>query len=241
MRVEGERRCGPDAAALWSVLSDPERLGEALPGVDSVDVESPERFSASVRPVTGLGVTPVHLAFTVRDRREREHVRIEGRGRTGENAVDVGVEFDLLPEGGGTAVRWRSDFQVLGVLGAVAQRTLPGLVAEQVDALLAEAERQAGGQPGAEHTTRLVTGAQPAPGPGTAGTVAGLSEVAASEAPSLRRTSAPLGPTGTPGELVESAPHGHEIGADRAEEVAGAGADDGDVADPDRYKGGGGR
>lgn len=171
MRVQGKRSASVAPADLWRALSDPEALGDALPNVDLVDVEDADRFSASVRFATGVGVTPMRMQFTVADRREGEHVRIAGSGRGGEHAVRLDVSVDLA----GDVVHWTADVQVLGPLRSLGQRVIPGLVKGQVDAVLAAAERRAGG----------------------------------------------------------------EIDDSRAEAVAGAGAGEDDVADPERYKGGG--
>jgi carbon monoxide dehydrogenase subunit G len=145
MRVEGERRAAAAPAELWRSLSDPRALGEALPNVDLVDVEGDDRFSASVRFATGVGITPLRMRFAVSDRREGEHVRITGSGHGGDHAVDLDVELDLAAAGSGSAVRWRADVRVLGPLRSLGQRALPGLVRDQVDAVLAAAEREAGG------------------------------------------------------------------------------------------------
>jgi carbon monoxide dehydrogenase subunit G len=62
---------------LWAALSDPARLGQALPHVDTVDVRDDGSFSAIARPRTGLGDTPLRM---IADQREGEHVRIVGSG-----------------------------------------------------------------------------------------------------------------------------------------------------------------
>jgi len=176
MRAHGERGVAIAPADLWRALSDPEALGEALPNVDLVDVHDADRFSASVRFATGVGVTPLRMEFTVSDRREGEHVRIAGSGRGGDHAVELELELDVAAQGSGSTVHWTADVQVLGPLRSLGQRVIPGLAKGQVDAVLAAAEQRAGG--------------------------------------------------GAPTD-------------DRAEAVAGAGADQDEVADPERYLGGG--
>jgi carbon monoxide dehydrogenase subunit G len=171
MRAQGQRSATAAPADLWRALSDPEALGEALPNVDLVDVEDADRFTASVRFATGVGVTPMRMEFTIAERRESEHVRITGSGRGGDHAVQLDVSVDLA----GDVVRWTADVQVLGPLSSLGQRVVPGLVKGQVDAVLAAAERRAGS----------------------------------------------------------------ETDESRGEAVAGAGAGQDEVADPERYKGGG--
>jgi hypothetical protein len=80
---------------LWAALSDPARLGQALPHVDTVDVRDDGSFSAIARPRTGLGDTPLRMEFEIADRREGEHVRIVGSGLAGENTVSLNTSSSI--------------------------------------------------------------------------------------------------------------------------------------------------
>jgi carbon monoxide dehydrogenase subunit G len=128
---------------LWAALSDPARLGEALPHVDNVDVHGDGGFSAIARPRTGLGETPLRMNFSIADQREGEHVRIVGSGLAGENTVSLAVELDLASadDGSSSEASWTADVQVGGVLASLVQRALPALVTEQVNEVLSAAQR----------------------------------------------------------------------------------------------------
>jgi carbon monoxide dehydrogenase subunit G len=128
------------AADLWAALSDPARLGEALPHVDGVDTHSADEFSAWARPRTGLGETPLRMDFTVSDRREGEHVRIDGEGTAGENFVSLSVDLNLAANGDSSEASWTADVYVRGVLASLVQRALPALLTEQVNEVLAAAQ-----------------------------------------------------------------------------------------------------
>jgi carbon monoxide dehydrogenase subunit G len=139
MIVSGTSNVPVAAPALWAALSDPARLGAALPHVDGVDVHRDGRFTAHVRPRTGLGETPLRLDFEIADRREGEHVRILGEGTAGENFVALDVALDLAPAGESTDASWTADVKLRGVLASLVQRALPALVADQVNEVLAAA------------------------------------------------------------------------------------------------------
>jgi carbon monoxide dehydrogenase subunit G len=141
MIVSGTSTLSLAPADAWAALSDPARLGDAIPYVDGVDVGSDAAFSAVARPHTGLGDTPLRMDFEIADRREGEHVRILGSGLAGENYVELAVELDLSPDDGGTRASWTADVHVRGVLASLLQRSLPGLVTDQVNAVLAAASR----------------------------------------------------------------------------------------------------
>jgi len=127
---------------LWTALSNPARLGQALPHVDTVDVRDDGSFSAIARPRTGLGHTPLRMEFEIADRRDGEHVRIVGAGLAGENTVSLTVELDLTASNGGSSseANWTADVRVGGVLASLVQRSLPALVTDQVNGMLAAAQ-----------------------------------------------------------------------------------------------------
>ena len=57
MNVSGRSTVPMPVSELWAALSDPARLGDALPHVDTVDVRDDANFSATLRASTGLGQT----------------------------------------------------------------------------------------------------------------------------------------------------------------------------------------
>jgi len=148
MRTAGEIVLDAPRAALWDAMADPVALGAALPGVDEVEVDERDgSVGVRARPSTGLGVTPFALRLWVRERREREHVTIDGKGRGGESAVTFTVTLDVRDAGASgragaaTAVAWTAQAVVLGVLGSLGQRVLPAVVAGQIEGVLRAAAR----------------------------------------------------------------------------------------------------
>lgn len=140
MRVSGMERVDLPAAEVFARLSDPERLGEALPAVQSVDAEGPDRFTAAFRPTTGLGVTPMRMTFEVTERQEPQRLRVVGDGGAAEYAVRVDAAFELVDQGDTTEVHWSADARVAGVLRSLTQRVLPQIVSDQVADVLRAAK-----------------------------------------------------------------------------------------------------
>jgi carbon monoxide dehydrogenase subunit G len=137
MTRAGIVRMDVPADEAWRRLSDLEQIGRALPAVDLVDVESPDRLVAAFGPTTGLGVTPLRMVFEVADRDERQRLRVQATGRGPDCAVRLEAAFELVPVGGATDVRWSLDVHVHGLLRSLTQRVLPDLVDRQVAAVLA--------------------------------------------------------------------------------------------------------
>ena len=136
--VSGSSTVAAERELLWEVLSDPARLGAALPGVDDVSVEDSAHFSAVARPATALGETRLQMDFVIVEERRGEYVRIAGSGLAGENRIELDVELSLEDAaGGGTAARWRGEVTLRGVLGSLLQRGIGAIFNEQVEAVLA--------------------------------------------------------------------------------------------------------
>jgi carbon monoxide dehydrogenase subunit G len=136
MIVEGSSRVDAPREQLWALLSDPARLADALPGVESVDVESAQRFSALARPSTALGETRIAMDFEITDQRPGEYVRISGSGYAGESLVSFVIELELADAGEQTAASWRADIALRGVLSSLLQRGLAPLLNQQVEEVL---------------------------------------------------------------------------------------------------------
>ena len=108
MRLTGSVVSPAGAPELWRTLRDPARLTGALPGVRLIGVID-ER---TVRVWTPVGATVFLLTLHIEEEREPAYVRITGKGRSGEVAVGLSVEIDLLPGEDGTTVAWAGDVHV---------------------------------------------------------------------------------------------------------------------------------
>ncbi len=137
MIVSGEMTVAAAREELWAVLSDPERLAQALPGVGEVAVEDETHFSAVAHPITALGETRVAMEFEITEARPGEFVRIAGSGSSGENLIALSIALTLASEDTDTRASWQAELFARGVLASLLQRGLGELLREQVDAVLA--------------------------------------------------------------------------------------------------------
>jgi carbon monoxide dehydrogenase subunit G len=137
MKLEGSERLSAGRAEVWAKLSDPRSLGEALPAVESVEVDGTDEFTASFRPMTGLGATPMTVDFEVAERDEPSRLVVRGNGGGGEYAVGLTAAFELAEAGDGTDVGWTLELHLHGVLRSLTQRVIEQLARQQVAAVLA--------------------------------------------------------------------------------------------------------
>lgn len=147
MNLSGRERLAAPRAEVWAKLSDPRALGEALPAVEDVAV-SGEGFEASFRPVTGIGATPMRMAFEVAEREELSRLVVSGSGGGGEYALWLRAAFELAEDGDGTDVGWELELHLHGVLRSLTQRVIEQLARQQVAAVLASVAAPAEPVPG---------------------------------------------------------------------------------------------
>ena len=105
MRLTGSVVSPLDPPALWRTLRDPARLAGALPGVRLISVLDERTF----RVWTPVGTTVFLLTLRIEEEREPAYVRIGGSGRSGDHAIGLSIEVDLLPGPNGTTVAWAGD------------------------------------------------------------------------------------------------------------------------------------
>jgi len=139
MKLEGSEHLDLPRAEVWAKLSDPQSLGGALPAVESVEVGGDDEFEATFRPTTGLGSTPMKVAFAVAEREEPSRLVVSGHGGAAEYAVRLRAAFELAEAGGGTDVGWTLELHLHGVLRSLTQRVIEQLARQQVAAVLASA------------------------------------------------------------------------------------------------------
>jgi carbon monoxide dehydrogenase subunit G len=137
MKFEGSEHLHLPQAEVWSRLSDPRSLAESLPAVESVEVAGDDRFEATFRPATGLGSTPMTIAFEVAERDEPSRLVVTGHGGAAEYAVRLRAAFELAAADGCTDVGWTLELHLHGVLRSLTQRVIEQLARQQVAAVLA--------------------------------------------------------------------------------------------------------
>jgi uncharacterized protein len=142
MRVEGTRSFAVARETVWSVLNDPRKMAELMPGVESFDVQDDRHWRANVKVPLGLGGLRMSINFEKTEEREPEFARLRAKG-TGIGALmDMVTGFHLDEEEGGTAMRWEADVKIAGPVGSMGQRVLHPIVNQQVTSVLDALDRQ---------------------------------------------------------------------------------------------------
>lgn len=127
MQVEGVVQFGAPPERVFSVLRDREALAQAIPGCESLEEEGPGAYKASLK----LGIAAVKGSYTadvrIEDEQVPSHYRLKIAGQGGPGFVNLQGDVDLAQQGEGTAVSYKFEVQVGGMVAAVGQRMLGGV------------------------------------------------------------------------------------------------------------------
>ncbi len=127
MQVEGQVTYAAPTERVWQVLRDRDALAQAIPGCESLEETGPGSYHAMLK----LGIAAVKGSYTaevtVSDERAPGHYRLKISGQGGPGFVNMEGDVDLSPQGEQTAVAYKFDVQVGGMIAAVGQRMLGGV------------------------------------------------------------------------------------------------------------------
>jgi len=185
MHLQGNVTINAPRKQVWDYLTDPNKVSECAPGVESVEIVEPGK---SFRGIAAIGFGSVKARF-VGDVEFVELVapdraKLKAHGTAPGSATDVLSEMLLSDApGGATMLNWTADITIVGQLASLAAR-LMGTVSQKLTGAFFDCVRKKieAGQPAAAApaaaapTGSAPTGAAPnaaAPAAGDGGVAAG--------------------------------------------------------------------
>ena len=133
MNFKGTVTINAPRQKVWQFLTDPPQLTECVPGLESLEVITPnERF----RAVASIGFGAVKATFTTdaqfMDLDPPNRARMKIHGKAPGSVVD-GMSEMVLSDGanGATVLNWSSDITVVGTIASLAAR-LMGVVTQKL-------------------------------------------------------------------------------------------------------------
>jgi len=134
--VEGQRYFAAPPERVFELLTDPDVVASAIPAVRSHSVIDADHWNAKVKPPLPL-VPSMTIRFEVLDRRPPEHAALHAHGA----GADVRATFDLVREGDGTVMHWRTELHLTGLLERAAGHGLEAVARRQAERTLDAVER----------------------------------------------------------------------------------------------------
>lgn len=118
---------------VWSFLTDPQQLTKCAPGLESIDIITPNQ---KFRAVASVGFGAVKATFVTDaewlDLDPPNRARMKAHGKAPGSVVDTSSEM-VLSDGpdGATILNWSADVTVIGTIASLAAR-LMGVVTQKI-------------------------------------------------------------------------------------------------------------
>jgi carbon monoxide dehydrogenase subunit G len=148
MHFEGKITIQAPREKVWSFLTDPEKVADCAPGVETMEVLAPnEKF----RVVTALGFGTLKARFTT----DVEWMGLEPprlaqmkfHGTAAGSAVDGATTMTLSePENGTTELAWAAEVGLAGTLASVGSRLMGGVAKKVTDAFFVKVRKKIQGK-----------------------------------------------------------------------------------------------
>jgi uncharacterized protein len=111
---------------VWDFLTDPNQIGQCVPGVEKIEIVEPNK---KYRGVVSIGLGGVKARFNgdvdVLELEEPNRARLKAHGTATGTAADLVSEMSLSDgENGSTVVNWTADVNVSGQLASLAARLM---------------------------------------------------------------------------------------------------------------------
>jgi len=125
MHFEGVFDATVNESRVYALVTDPKEVAGCMPGLQKVEVKSPEEFDAVVR----VGLALIRGDFTLRfrsiEKRPRSSAKFAVHGNGLGSAVDMEIALAMSAgKNGGSAMRWRADVTVNGKIASLGQRLM---------------------------------------------------------------------------------------------------------------------
>jgi carbon monoxide dehydrogenase subunit G len=126
MHLEGSVNIKASRETVWQFLTDPNKVSQCAPGVETVEIVEPGKKFRAVAAI-GFGTVKARFAGDAEfvELEAPNRAKIKAHGNAPGSATDVMSEMFLSdgPEGS-TEMRWTADIVVLGQLASLAARMM---------------------------------------------------------------------------------------------------------------------
>ena len=142
MKLEGTREFDASREIVWSVINDPAKMANTMPGVESFAIKDDRHWSAKVKVPLGLGGLKMSISFEKLEERPLEFSSLNAKGQGVGALMNMTTSFTLSGEGEKTSMKWEADVKIAGPVGSMGQRVLQPIVNQQVGNVLAALEAE---------------------------------------------------------------------------------------------------
>ncbi len=142
MHFEGEFSVEASRAKVFAFLTDPKRISACMPDLQSLEVKSPDDFTAVIKAGVSFIKGDFKMHFTTAEKRPPEHAKLLARGSGMGSTIDLESTLDLAESDGKTKMKWVAEAAVGGRIASVGQRLLSGQAEKTIKQLFGCLEAQ---------------------------------------------------------------------------------------------------
>ena len=126
MQLQGDVMIRAPRKQVWEFMTDPEKIGQCVPGVEKIEMIEPlKKYRGTVS--VGLGSVKARFSGDVEilELEESNRAKLKAHGTATGSVADAVSEMHLTdgPEGS-TLVHWTADVNVAGQLASLAARLM---------------------------------------------------------------------------------------------------------------------
>lgn len=123
MHFEGVIEVGAPRPAVFGVVTDPRQVAGCMPGLQKVDVKSPDKFEAVIKAGAGFIKGDFTMRFETTEKNPPTEAKMSAHGSGLGSVIDLRLTVRLDEEkDGGTKMSWGADATVSGTIASVGQR-----------------------------------------------------------------------------------------------------------------------
>lgn len=126
MQLKGEVTINAPRKKVWDFLTDPNQIGQCVPGVEKIEtIEEMKKYRGIVS--VGLGTVKARFSGNVEilELDEPNRAKLKAHGTATGSAADAVSEMSLSDgPGGATIVTWTADINVSGQLTSLVSRLM---------------------------------------------------------------------------------------------------------------------
>ena len=113
---------------VFAWVTDPNKVSQCGPGVESIDVVDPTHFKASAKVGVGFISARFTVDLVIEEAVAPDHAVIRAHGQAPGSAVDAVGRMNLVdgPEVGTTTMLWAAEVHIAGTLASVGSRLIEG-------------------------------------------------------------------------------------------------------------------
>lgn len=124
MNFEGSIEVKAPRSNVWNFVIDPNKIGNCLPDLKSLQVEADNKFTAVAKVGIGFMKGDFRFQLAIVEQNPPSHARLKGTGAGGGSSMTMDTSIDLEDSGEGTKLSYKADVQIGGTLASVGQRVI---------------------------------------------------------------------------------------------------------------------